>query len=102
MNNSLNASTWDIANGGTGTLASIGLSVIEMNGYDSSGVATTFDTDYSIVNLTAYIDAAYTPQNSIYDGTAHDGGDVGAVSFSAGVAIPILMYHYTHNTGSGL
>ena len=73
-------SSWDASLGGAGTAANVIEKMIAMNGWDAAGAATTFDANYTIDNLLAYIRAGYTPTNTALKATAHDGGDIGAVA----------------------
>ncbi len=65
--------TWDAALGGPGTNANALAELSKMN--DDSG----YNTEYSLTNYLAWVRAGFAPQNAAYKGTAHDGGDIGAV-----------------------
>jgi hypothetical protein len=90
------SATWDTANGGAGTFANIIAECLKLNGYAADGSAATFDTDYTIANYKTYIRAGFAPQNVLFDGTAHDGGSIGAVAYVAGGPT------YTQSVSGGL
>lgn len=81
------ALSWDASIGGAGTLASLGAGFRKMNGYGG-----TPDPNYTYANAAAYINAGFVPSNSAFDGTACDGGDMGALDFSAAVAAPTYFF----------
>lgn len=72
--------TWDVALGGPGTNANALAELSKIN--DDSG----YNSEYSISNYIAWVRAGFTPQNAAFKGTAHDGGDIGAVP----VQVPTL------------
>lgn len=65
--------TWDAALGGAGTNANGLAELAKMN--DDSG----YNSNYTVAAFIAYIRAGFTPTNAAFKGTAHDGGDIGAV-----------------------
>lgn len=66
--------TWDAALGGPGTNANALAEMSKMN--DDSG----YNPEYSLTNYLAWVRAGFAPRNAAYKGTAHDGGDIGAVA----------------------
>lgn len=73
--------SWDGTLGGPGTVASALAELMLKNdvGYDSN---------YTIAALHTYIRACFAPTNAIYDGTGHDGTDIGAVQFTPDTPTP--------------
>jgi len=71
-------STWDLANGGPGTIANIASEIVKLNGFDSTGSPAVYNPSYSIGSALAYIRRGYTPLLGVRH-LAHDGGDIGAV-----------------------
>ncbi len=65
--------TWDAFLGGPGTNANALAEMSKMN--DDSG----YNSAYNIAAYIAWIREGFTPQNAAFQGTAHDGGDIGAV-----------------------
>lgn len=71
--------TWDTANGGPGTIADVGLQIVKLNGFDSTGTATTFNSAFDITQAISYIDYGFTPTNTAYKGAGVGGVDIGAL-----------------------
>ena len=87
--------SWDASLGGAGT--------------DSAALARIAADPYLIDDLVTWVKAGFVPTNSAFDGTAHDGGDIGAMSYApAGVispittAIPGVLYDPLTGTIPGL
>lgn len=83
VDSSRTSATWDTSHGGAGTIANIISETIKLNGYAADGSAATFNTGYTIANYLAYIRGGFAPTNALYHNTAHDGTDIGAVSYIA-------------------
>ncbi len=79
-----NLATWDDSLGGTGTTANAVAELLKLNDSD-------WNSNYSVANLLAYVRGGFAPTNSALDGTAHDGGDIGAVAYQAGSTPPNLL-----------
>lgn len=69
------ALNWDSSLGGAGTTSSLANNLLNKNGYGG-----THNAAYNLTAFMTYIRTCFTPQNQAYKGTAHDGGDIGAVS----------------------
>lgn len=87
--------SWDASLGGGGTA--------------SESLARLVADPYLIDDLVTWVKAGFVPTNVAFDGTAHDGGDIGAMSYSpAGVispittAIPGVLYDPLTGTIPGL
>jgi hypothetical protein len=65
-----NLATWDASKGGSGTIA---------------GAIARIQADPTLTktDLIPWVRAGFAPTNVAYDGTAHDGGDIGAVDYEA-------------------
>ncbi len=74
-----NLAAWDSALGGAGTAANAVAELLKLNGYGG-----TYDSNYAVTDLLAYIRAGFTPQNSALAGAASDSGDIGAVAVATG------------------
>jgi hypothetical protein len=68
-----NISSWDDSLGGEGSSDNAIAELSKRN--DPSG----YNEDYNIEDLISYVRGGFVPQNSAYEGTAHDSGDIGAV-----------------------
>jgi len=71
-----NLAGWDTENGGAGTVANAFTEMLKLNQSD-------FDSDYLPSAAVTWVRAGFAPTNSAYDGTAHDGGDIGAIAYQA-------------------
>lgn len=69
--------TWDASLGGPGTVANALAELAKMND-------TGYNSAYNLTALLTYIRAGFAPTNAALQGTAHDGGDIGAVAVVAG------------------
>ncbi len=89
--------TWDAANGsGTGTVDAAVTYMLGINGYDSTNKTQVAANAVSELpsDIVEWVSAGLAPQNVIYNGTASDSTDVGAVAYSAASG--------TLKTGSGV
>ena len=72
--------------GSGGSWANVLAEVIKLNGTALDGTDATFDSNFTIANIKAYLRAGYTPTASIYDGTGDpDDGttvDIEAIDFT--------------------
>jgi hypothetical protein len=70
---SRNLAAWDAYKGGSGTIA---------------GAIARIQADPTLTktDLIPWVRAGFAPTNVAYDGTAHDGGDIGAVDWESGAA----------------
>lgn len=75
--------TWDVANGGPGTVTNAWGEMLKMNGFSRVGSPATLDSSYTVSNLLTYIRGQYTPQNPALNGTGYNGEDIGAVDLSS-------------------
>jgi len=74
--------SWSVLQGGTGTDAEklyfVSSELVKINGVAEDGTVAT-PASWSITDIQEYITNAYTPANLALQGTASDGGDIGAV-----------------------
>lgn len=87
-------STWDTSLGGAGTPDSAFTEMLKLNGFDASGNAATFDTNYTKAALLTYFQTAFTPSASALAGGGFGGEDIGAVAV-AGLAVSSLTMNFT-------
>ena len=79
-----NLKTWDVSLGGPGTIANVFSELLKMNGFDRTGAAATYDTNYNITDALAYFRARFIPTNTALKGTGYGGEDMGALAVSSG------------------
>lgn len=91
INTTCTALTWDTGNSGPGTFANIQAQAIALNGFDASGNAATFNSNYTMANYRTYMAHCFTPTNVAYKGTASDGGFIGAFAVQSGSANGLLL-----------
>ena len=75
---------YDALQGGPGTARNLYYEMFKASGYDRLGNPAVVDPAYSdFRTIKAWVEAAYVPTNPALQGTAHDGGDVGAFAVVA-------------------
>lgn len=70
-----NLVSWDTSNDGPGTSANTIAEMLKLN-----GTGGTYNSDYSISNLLAYVRAGFTPRAAALRGTGEGGVDIGALA----------------------
>jgi len=79
--------TWDTSLGGGGTVDNAFAEMMKLNGFDRSGSADTFDTNYTKAAALIYFRLAFTPTNSALEGTGLAGVDIGAIDVASSAII---------------
>jgi len=72
--------SWDLENGGAGTVTNAFDEAIKKNGRDKTGALVAFDTNYTHTSAKAHIDNGITPTNVNLQGTGYLGVDIGPVA----------------------
>jgi hypothetical protein len=75
--------TWDLSNGGPGTVDNAFAELLKLNGFDRSGNAATFNPAYTKASLLGHVRWGLTPMNPALKGTGFGGADRGAIAVSS-------------------